>query len=189
MKLIIGLGNPGKEYQKTRHNLGKTLVQNIALERETHFKKNGSSSVAPASIHGKRVILAYPQTYMNESGIAAQHLLSYYKIKAEDVILCYDELDIPFGTLRMGKFTSSAGHNGVASVMNALKSRSFIRLRLGIGPKQGPAEKYVLEQWNEDEASRLPLILKHSEQALEMLLGQGLEKTAATFNSTKSFLL
>lgn len=159
--LIVGLGNPGKKYEKTRHNIGFMVID--ALLHETRIMKHEARKKFDSEIieiknnpylkNSGRVILAKPQTYMNESGRAVAAIVRFYKIPLERIWIAYDDIDLPLGTLRIRKNGSSGGHNGVQSIIDALGSNEFPRARLGIGPVPpgiDPAD-FVLSPFSEDE--------------------------------------
>src|SRR3989338_7122067 len=183
MKLIIGLGNPGSAYADTRHSLGARVLESYAKSRGLVFKKHSANAlVARTTIDGSRIIIALPQSYMNESGTVVAHLKKYFKIRTADTILVYDDLDLPFGTLRVSRNATSGGHNGVASVLQALTSDRFLRLRLGIGPKRGAADRFVLGRWNTGERATLPAIMETAGEALTLLVAKGLLGAANQYN-------
>lgn len=161
MYLIIGLGNPDKKYDRTRHNIGFTavdfLVETFGLEKfklQDKFK----SAISLGQINEQRVIIAKPQTYMNNSGRAVQLLKNYYKIQNEDLIIIYDELDLPLGKIRLRQDGSSAGHNGIKSIIDYLTTDKFYRIRIGIRNKDAdkiPANKFVLSRFSFFEKRKL----------------------------------
>ena len=160
MKLIIGLGNPGEKYQKTRHNTGFLAVNKIA--DSFHFPVSGFQSkfnaeVSQGIIDDKKVILAKPMTFMNNSGQAVKAILDYYKINPEDIIVIHDDLDIPLGEFKISRNKNSGGHKGVQSIIDYLGTKDFTRIRIGIGNEAQdlsykiPTEKFVLEKFSNDE--------------------------------------
>ncbi|MFH0928612.1 MAG: aminoacyl-tRNA hydrolase [bacterium] len=162
MKLIIGLGNPGAEYQNTRHNFGFLAVDNLANDSFLPWKAQGKSQVSRGKIEGFDVLLVKPQTYMNNSGLAVQEIAAFYKIAPGDILVAHDELDLPFGTLRSKVGGSSAGHKGVQSIIDFLSSPDFARVRLGIDNETTqniPADKFVLMTFTVEEKAALPKIL------------------------------
>ncbi|OGY88603.1 MAG: aminoacyl-tRNA hydrolase [Candidatus Komeilibacteria bacterium RIFCSPLOWO2_01_FULL_52_15] len=184
MKLIIGLGNPGAKYKDTRHNFGARAVELLAKKLEANFKmsKKLNARVAAAKLDGADMLVALPQSFMNESGMPVSSLFHYYKVGSEDLIVVYDEIDLPFGTVRVGNFTSSGGHKGVQSIIDTLGTPAFARVRLGIGPQTGPAENYVLEKWSPDQHEKLPELLDRATDAIKELVQNGPEKAASKFN-------
>ncbi|MDP3724826.1 MAG: aminoacyl-tRNA hydrolase [bacterium] len=135
--LVVGLGNPGEKYEKTRHNTGFRVID--ALESNK-------------TIHDKIMLLVKPQTYMNESGITVQRLLDFYHLDPSHLLLVHDDVDLPLGTIRLQKGRGAAGHKGVESVIERLKTNEFLRLRCGIGrPEHGDVEQFVLEPFSKEE--------------------------------------
>lgn len=184
--LIAGLGNPGKEYENTRHNVGFRCVDalarahNIAFER----KKRSHARVAEGTIAGHRVLLVKPQTYMNRSGSAVQGLMAFYKIPPRRLIVIYDDLDLPTGTLRIRHRGGSGGHRGLTDIIQRLGTQDFPRIRFGIGRPPGymdPAA-FVLRPFEAEEAPLVNLAVKHVGAAVEMWLTQGLDITMNRFN-------
>lgn len=191
MKLVVGLGNPGEKYAQVRHNLG--------FEALEEFRKKGN--LGDWGIEGKfkseivkkdQIILARPQTYMNNSGMAVRQLADYYKLAPEDLIVVYDELDLPLGKIKVRLGGAAAGHHGVESIIKFVGTDQFIRVRLGIGnlkTQSGEhkavhisAEKFVLEPFLHSEKSKVKHMLKQAVKALQILLGEGLEKAQNQFN-------
>lgn len=188
--LIVGLGNPGKMYNRTRHNVGFEMVDAIAEAEGISM-----GSVSFKSLFGKGyigntpVMLAKPQTFMNCSGESVGALVSYYKIPVKQVLLIYDDLDLPFAKLRLLPKGGHGGHNGMKSVINHLKgSRDFPRLRIGIGrpPGKMDAAYFVLRQFNKQEREELDFTLQTGVDAMRILLLEGFDKSATFVNSAKS---
>ncbi|MFN2279831.1 MAG: aminoacyl-tRNA hydrolase, partial [Candidatus Promineifilaceae bacterium] len=151
--LIVGLGNPGKKHQKNRHNIGFMAVDRLAGQNEIPLGKVQSKAVlGNGRIAGQQVILAKPQTYMNRSGDSVGPLVNYYRVPLENVLVIYDELDLPFGTLRLRQSGGSGGHNGMKSIINHL-GQDFPRMRLGIGRPPGRMEPadFVLRDFRGQE--------------------------------------
>jgi PTH1 family peptidyl-tRNA hydrolase len=186
--LIVGLGNPGEEYAKTRHNIGFQVVNELARRYSLDFgKKIAKSRVAEGQIAGQRAALAKPFTYMNVIGQAVVSLSQWYKIApAQELLVIYDELDLPFGTLRLRERGSAGTHNGMKSVVGQLGSQVFPRLRVGIG--QGPpgrdAASYVLGRFTREEQEQIPEIVARAADAAEVVLRDGLIAAMNRFNQT-----
>jgi len=189
--LVVGLGNPGLEYQFTPHNAGHLAIDRIA-ERcgATVNNRRCRALTATARIAGKEVILAKPETFMNLSGISVQALLSEFDADPlRDLIVLYDDLDLPLGRLQMKERGSAAGHNGAKSVAGALKSDEWLRLRIGVGPDaQGPegarrgGKDYLLTPMRKAEMAVLDEVLDRVASAVEMVLTSGVSATMNEFN-------
>lgn len=184
MKLIVGLGNPGKEYQQTRHNFGFLVLDNLAAKNKITWSEDKNSQALIAQYQGslEKTILCQPQTFMNNSGETVQKLKKFYKIKNEDIVIIYDDLDLPLGLIRIAAKRSSGGHNGLESIIQHLKSTDFIRLRLGIGPQIGSAENFVLKKFSANEKKKLPEIIDYCHLALEIILKDGWQEAANKYN-------
>ena len=184
---IVGLGNPGAEYERTRHNLGFMLVDLLAREVGASVKrKDCRALVGRAEVEGVRVELVKPQTYMNLSGEAVACLLAK-KEKASagrNLIVISDDLALPFGTIRLRRRGSAGGHNGLKSIIACVKTDEFMRLRIGIQPEHPltNAKSFVLEEFSKTERMKLDEILERSAQALRAVLSDGIDKAMATYN-------
>ncbi|BBZ68500.1 MAG: aminoacyl-tRNA hydrolase [Mycolicibacterium insubricum] len=177
--LIVGLGNPGPNYAKTRHNVGFMVADVLAGRIGDGFKvhKKSGAEVATGRIAGRPVVLAKPRVYMNESGRQVGPLAKFYSVPPEQVIVVHDELDIDFGRIRLKLGGGEGGHNGLRSVVSALGGKNFHRVRLGIGRPPGRKDPaaYVLEPFTAAERVELPTICEQAADATELLIAQGLE--------------
>ncbi|MFA5126709.1 MAG: aminoacyl-tRNA hydrolase [Patescibacteria group bacterium] len=184
MKLIIGLGNPDKEYQFTRHNFGWLAVDKLASKLNLVWDKSpDKKSLVTDFSHGReKILIGKTLTYMNNSGEAALSLAQYYKIDVGNLIVIHDDLDLPFGAIRLAQNRSSGGHQGLESIIKYFKSQDFIRVRLGIGPQIGKAEDFVLAKFSEEEKKKLPEVIDTSHLILEILLTQGFADAANKYN-------
>ncbi len=186
MKLIVGLGNPGIEYQFTPHNMGFLAVDRIAEQLGVRVNnRNCRAQTARAVLEGQEVVLAKPETFMNLSGASVRDLVREYEAQPEqDLIVIYDELDLPFGTLRVRPRGSSAGHNGIASVIGALDTQEIMRLRIGIGPDHpvGDGARYVLSQFKKSQYPTLDEVLDAAAEAVRVILKDGIEAAMNRFN-------
>lgn len=188
MKLIVGLGNPGQDYQKTWHNLGWLILDEIQQAWEaSSFRNNAKlqAAVATARLGGEKIILLKPQTYMNNSGQAAQAACRYYKIKPEEMLVIHDDIDLPIGKIRLVKDSSSGGHNGVKSIIKNLKTQNFIRLKIGIKTErlnQVPAPDYVLENIPDAEKKTIEQAIKKAVLATQGAALSPLERAMNNFN-------
>ena len=185
---IVGLGNPGAEYERTRHNLGFMLVDLLARSSGARVsRKECRALVGRTEIEGVRVELVKPQTYMNRSGEAVACLLAKQDAKggAQDLIVISDDLALPFGTIRLRRRGSAGGHNGLKSIIAALKTDEFMRLRIGIQPEHpiGDTRGFVLDEFAKNERAYLDKILERSADALHTVLRDGIDKAMALYNS------
>jgi PTH1 family peptidyl-tRNA hydrolase len=185
--LIVGLGNPGEEYTKTRHNIGFQCLNELARRHSLDFgKKLAKARVAEGQIAGQRVALAKPFTFMNLIGQSVVGLCQWYKIEpAQELLVIYDDLDLPFGVLRLRERGSAGTHNGMKSVIGQLGSQVFPRVRFGIG--QGPpgrdAAQYVLGRFTRDEQAQLPDIQARVADAVEIILREGFTAAMNRYNA------
>jgi PTH1 family peptidyl-tRNA hydrolase len=184
--LIAGLGNPGKSYQFTRHNLGFLVLQALADRRQIALtRKKFKSLYGQGEIEGQKVLLVLPQTYMNLSGEAVGQWLRYTHLPPEGLIVVHDDLDLPWGHLRVVARGGAGGHKGILSIIEHLKTREFVRIKAGIGrPPQGiPAEDYVLAPMSGALRPELTALIERGREAVEHLLREGPEKTMNIFNT------
>ena len=186
MKLIVGLGNPGIEYQFTPHNLGFLTIDRIANERGIEVRNRQCRALtARAEIAGTPVVLAKPETYMNLSGLSVRELVDEHQVDVKsDLIVIYDELDLPFGTIRIRPRGGTAGHNGMESVVGALGTDEFLRIRLGIAPerKVGDGAKYVLAPFHKAQVKVVDEMLDTAAQAVDVILKDGPAAAMNRFN-------
>lgn len=183
--LIAGLGNPGREYRETRHNIGFMIMDRLAARLGTSFSRlEARALVTKGSFQGNRLILVKPQTYMNDSGSAVGSLVRFYKVELDNVLVAYDDVDLPFGALRMRPGGGSAGQKGMLSIIETLGSDEFPRLRMGIGrpPGRMDAADYVLKNFSREEAAELPAILDRAVDAIQMYTSLGLEAAMNQYN-------
>ncbi|KAM7471149.1 hypothetical protein LguiA_009332 [Lonicera macranthoides] len=188
--LIVGLGNPGKLYIGTRHNVGFELVDAIAeAEGISMSSVSFKSTFGKGFVGNAPVLLAKPQTYMNASGASVEAIVSYYNIPSKQVLVIYDDLDLPFAKLRLLPKGGHGGHNGMRSVIKHLNgSRDFPRLRIGIGRPPGNMStiNFVLSRFNKQENEELDFAFQNGLEAVRILLSEGFDKSATFVNSTKS---
>lgn len=183
MKLIVGLGNPEPEYATTRHNTGFLVIDKLLADcgAETTFDKKNNAEVAKTTINKKRVLLAKPLTYMNNSGVAVRALLDFYKLKPENLIVIHDDKDIPLGETRAQTDRGPAGHNGVKSIIEHLGTQNFTRIRVGIGVSSPPARggirgggsdtaSFVLGKFTADERKKLKKVIENVAKEIENLI-------------------
>lgn len=188
MKLIIGLGNPGDKYKNTRHNAGFMALDFIRADfgfEDFKLAEKHKSQISQGFIGSQKVMLVKPQTYMNLSGRAVQSLVSFYKLKPQDVIVIFDDVDIESGKLRVRSSGSAGGHNGIKSMIECLGSDEFIRIRIGVKPMndfKGDLSSYVLGQLTDEEAGLMNQNIQKIPRLLDMLFGEGIEKVMQEFN-------
>jgi PTH1 family peptidyl-tRNA hydrolase len=185
--LVVGLGNPGSQYAGNRHNVGRMVLDELAGRMRARFTRHRTGAgVAEGRLvpGGARFVLAAPQTYMNESGRPVGQLLKFYSLPPERLIVVHDELDIPFGALRLKTGGGHGGHNGVRDIAAVLGSPDFPRVRVGVGrpPGRQPAADYVLRDFSAEERKTLPNLLVDAADAVEALAAEGLEAAQARFN-------
>jgi peptidyl-tRNA hydrolase, PTH1 family len=191
MKLIIGLGNPEEQYANTRHNLGFELLDQFRRKKDLG-EWSMEEKLRSEIIKTPDLVLARPQTYMNNSGQGVAAVANFYKISPEDIIVCYDELDLPLGQIKVRLGGAAAGHHGVESVISSLGTDRFVRLRLGIGNNLAflaerkkaslNVEHFVLEPFPQQDRPKVKAMLKSALKALDLYLEQGLEKAQTQFN-------
>jgi len=183
--LVVGLGNPGSAYALTRHNLGAVVLEGLAeslslpLSRRGHEARYASGYVAT-----RPVMLARPDTYMNLSGRAVEKLVRYFKIDTPDIIVIHDDLDLPFGDIRIKEGGGDGGHKGLISIIDYLGSSGFVRVRCGIGRPvmKEMTESYVLGKLNDEEMKELPRIKDRGSQAVQAVIGSGTQRAMNEFN-------
>ena len=210
MILIVGLGNPGIKYKRTRHNIGFRVLDEF--QRENNFPdfkfsrlrqgyggqaKKFNTLISEGNIGRKKVILAKPQTFMNNSGQAVKNLTIHYSLPFINLIVVHDDIDLPLGKIRISKSRGSAGHKGIESIIKELRSKNFVRIRIGIKPKEKPADSFVvrrarqntkflagfvLKNFTKEEEKTVKKIIRKSSSALKIILSKGLEKAMNKFN-------
>lgn len=197
MKLIVGLGNPGREYESTRHNIGFMVVDKLEKELARGvppvWAKDEKKNVLTARVGD--VLLVKPQTFMNKSGFAVRAVMDFYKLTPADIWIIHDDIDLPLGKIKIREKGSSAGHNGVQSIINELKTDIFVRFRLGIGRGTEPGVEatnrnlhhrsvisFVLSRFRQNEAGSFKHLIKHGTEAVQMALTKGIDGAMNRFN-------
>ncbi len=183
--LIVGLGNPGREYKDNRHNVGFMLIDRLSVLLDARMNRLQSKSlVALVAYQGRKIILAKPQTYMNLSGQAVQGLVRFYKLPLENVIVAHDDLDLPFGVIRLRPGGGAGGQKGVASIIERLGSQDFRRLRMGIGRPPGRMDPtdYVLQDFPRVDLLTLSEVLGRAAEAALVFVTEGLDAAMNKFN-------
>jgi peptidyl-tRNA hydrolase, PTH1 family len=182
VKLIVGLGNPGPEYELTPHNLGFLAIDRIASDRGVEVRNRQCQALTGRTqIGDEPVLLAKPETFMNLSGLSVRQLLDEYQLRPEsELIVIYDELDLPMGTIRIRQRGSSAGHNGMESIIGALGTQAFLRIRLGIAP-----EKKILKPFSKRQLKVVDGVLELAAEAVKVILTEGPAAAMNRFNRKK----
>lgn len=183
--LLIGLGNPGREYRDSRHNIGFMLIDHLTVRLNARGMKLQSKAIVISALYEERkIILAKPQTYMNLSGQSVQGLLRFYKIPFENLLVAHDDLDLPFSTIRIRPGGGPGGQRGMASTIEKLGTKDFPRLRLGIGrpPGRMDPKDYVLQNFSKEDFKFLPEVLDRAAGAALTFVLQGLNKAMNQFN-------
>jgi PTH1 family peptidyl-tRNA hydrolase len=184
-QLVIGLGNPGGEYRHTRHNVGWMVLD--VLESRGRFggeRREGPAKIRTGSVDGFDMVTARPQTYMNLSGRAGNHLVNRLGVATADTIVVHDDVDLPFGRLRLRRSGSAGGNRGVDSLIRSWQTKDFLRVRVGVGrpPEGRDTADWVLERFSPEDRERLPAILDRAASAVMAILREGLDKAGIAFN-------
>ncbi|HUN09911.1 MAG TPA: aminoacyl-tRNA hydrolase [Aggregatilineales bacterium] len=183
--LIVGLGNPGREYEATRHNVGFRVVDELARRHHLSFgKTERKAQSASGTVKGKRVILSKPQTFMNLSGESVRSIMDFYKVEVAHLLVVTDDLDLPLGTIRLRISGSAGGQNGLKSVIQHLGTQDFNRLRFGIGrpPGKMQARDYVLAPFKGDDAILAAQVIDRAADAVETWLADGIDLAMTRHN-------
>ncbi|MBP3633005.1 MAG: aminoacyl-tRNA hydrolase [Oscillospiraceae bacterium] len=184
--MIVGLGNPGKEYEFTRHNVGFRATDLVAGLFKTKIDRLKFKALTRmVTVQGRKILLVQPQTYMNASGAAVGALASYYKVKPERILVIFDDISLPPGRIRIRKDGSAGGHNGIKSIIQSLGSDQFPRIKIGVGAKPHPdydLADWVLSRFSAQEEKALAPALENAANAAVMILEKGLEKAASEYN-------
>jgi peptidyl-tRNA hydrolase, PTH1 family len=183
-RLIVGLGNPGREYARTRHNVGFVIADRLAKQANLKFTHRWSQAhVATGSFAGTPIAVAKPQTWMNNSGGSVQGLAKRFDLKAPDIIVVYDDVDLPTGRLRIREGGSSGGHRGVKSIIERLGADGFVRVRIGIGrPDPRDTVDYVLSTFDSEESALIDDAVARALGAIEAILADGLDAAMNKYN-------
>jgi len=183
--LVVGLGNPGREYRNTRHNMGFLALDHLAAHWSiTTLKVQGKAIISTGQYAGNKVILAKPQTYMNLSGQAVSALMNFYKVPLEHLLVIHDDVNIPFGTIRIRPGGGFGGQKGVGSIIEKLGTQEFARMRLGVGrpPGQMDTANYVLQSFSKEDEEFLQSVFAKSDEAVETFITEGLNTAMNRFN-------
>lgn len=193
MVIIIGLGNPGEQYKNTRHNVGFMAINLFAKENnfpEFKLQKKSSAEISEDSLNGEKIILAKPQTFMNESGKAVRSLTTHYPLQTTNLIVVHDDIDIPVGKIKIAKDRGSAGHKGVESIITAIGNENLIRIRIGIKSEHSHATTrssvkagdVVLENFSAEEQKIINETISKATEAIRAIISDSLEKAMSQFN-------
>ena len=184
MKMIVGLGNPGKEYEKTRHNIGFMVIDNYAKDKDIHdFKKKFNGLYTIFTHNNESFLLLKPQSFMNLSGIVIQKFASYYKINPEDILVIHDDLDLPVGKIKIKYKGSSGGHNGIKNIIENLKTEVFTRFKIGIGRDNSISYvDYVVGKFNKNDFETISKIFSFSSLVIDDFLNYDIEKIMSKYN-------
>jgi len=188
MRLIVGLGNPGPEFQWTPHNLGFLAVDELANRGSIRVERpEGKALVGRGKVAGEEVLLAKPQTYMNLSGVSIRELLEKYEVAVDELLVLWDEVQLPWGTIRIHREGSAGSHNGAESVIGSLGTQQFARLRLGCGPEHplSGRKEYVLRPMKKAELEVAAEMIGEAADAVEMILTNGMEAAMNRYNRRK----
>ncbi|MGA3166205.1 MAG: aminoacyl-tRNA hydrolase [Terriglobia bacterium] len=185
MKLLVGLGNPGCEYESTPHNLGFMAIDRLAEGSGVKVTRREAQALTVSTeLAGVRVVLAKPQTYMNLSGLAVERLLRNYELEPRDLLVLVDEIELPLGMLRIRPRGSAGGHNGLKSILGALEADDFTRLRLGVRPDRQVEDyvSYLLSPFRPAEMASVEEMLSQASEAVRVILSEGVQKAMNRFN-------
>lgn len=186
MYLIVGLGNPGKRYENTKHNIGFITIDYLAEKHDIKVNKiKHKALVGEGFISGKKVMLVKPQTFMNLSGESVREAMDYYKVDIDEIIVIYDDIDIPMGSLRIRKSGSAGTHNGMKSIIQQLADDGFPRIRIGIGGDRGnvPLTNYVISGFdNKKDVKLMEDAVVNASSAIETLLADGIDSSMQKYN-------
>lgn len=190
MKLIVGLGNPGKKYANTRHNVGFRVIDHLSLHLDAGkpvANEKFNAEISETRVNGDRVVLAKPFTFMNASGEAVAALVRFYKIEPSDILIVHDEMDFPAGRLAFALGGGDAGHNGIRSVIDSIGTDAFARLRIGIARPKAPVKKedYVLMPAEAEDAAVMELVEERAVEASYDWIKLGIDKAMGTWNVVK----
>lgn len=183
--LIVGLGNPGREYRTDRHNIGFMVLDRLSEKHGVAFKRVQFEAIFTDFIlQGNKITLAKPQTFMNRSGISVAQFKRYYRISNENMLVIYDDLDLPLGVIRLRPGGGSGGHGGMQSIINRVGAQSFPRMRLGIGRPPGKMDPsdYVLQTFTDEEEKYVDIQMNRAVECIELFLNRGINSAMNQFN-------
>lgn len=182
-KLIVGLGNPGLEYELTRHNIAWLALDGLTFSDDLIWKDKFKGIYSTKNIFSDNIYVLKPMTYMNLSGQSVVSLVNFFKVDLENILVIHDEVDLPEGVITFKKGGGLAGHNGLKSIASSLGSQDFMRLRIGIGrPTRGSMSSWVLKKYNDNELVNVEKIIEGVASAIDLFIGKGFEKAASSFS-------
>ena len=183
MWLLVGLGNPGSRYARTRHNIGFLVIEELADRQGLEFREKTDYKVCDGSIEGERIVLVEPLTFMNRSGSAVRKVVDRLVIRPGYIIVIHDDLDMETGRLKVRRKGSSGGHKGVESIIQSVGSGDFIRIKIGIGRDQSvPVEKFVLSKFTKEELPAVKEAVSKAADSIQFIISEGIEKAMNKFN-------
>jgi PTH1 family peptidyl-tRNA hydrolase len=186
MHLVVGLGNPGAAYARNRHNVGFMVVDRLAEAAGASFREKWKGRFTKARVAGGEVVLLEPLTFMNRSGESVQAAMRFFGVPLSEVLVVHDELDLPFGTLRLKRGGGVAGHNGLRSIVQHCGGPDFLRARIGIGrPPHGSPEGWVLGDFDADQGAALPSVLDDAARAVEAVIAEGISAAMNAVNARR----
>ena len=186
MKLIVGLGNPGKEYEKTRHNVGFMAVDTFSNSNNWVFKRKFNSFYVETVINDEKILLLKPQTFMNLSGAAVLEFKNYFDIKIGDILVFYDDVNFEVGNFKIKKSGSSGGHNGMNDIINKLKTQDIKRVKIGISKNKSVLKDYVLSNFNSKDLEKLNNVFKITNNIIKDFTNMDFEKVMSKYNGIEN---
>ncbi len=182
MKLVVGLGNPGREYENTRHNCGFKAIDYYTSKNNLKYKNKFNSEYCEKLINNEKIILVKPNTYMNNSGDAVVKFCNYFNIKKSDILIIYDDVDFEIGTFKIKKTGSSGGHNGIKDIINKLKTEDIPRVRIGISKSNYDMINYVLGKFSNEETQKIDLVVEKVANIIDDFACNNIEKIMEKYN-------
>ncbi len=180
MKLIVGLGNVGKEYESTRHNVGFMVIDSYL--RDVSFKEKNQAMYFEQNYSGEKVIFIKPTTFMNDSGLAVRKFVDFYKINVSDILVIYDDMDFEVGTFKLKPSGSSGGHNGIKSIISNLGTENFKRVRIGISKPKGDTINYVLGKFSKSEMDEISKVTRRIADVIDDYISLDFDKLMSKYN-------
>ncbi len=183
MWLLVGLGNPGSRYARTRHNIGFLVIEAVADRQGLQFREKTDYKICDGSIEGERIVLVEPLTFMNRSGSAVRKVVDKFIIRPANIIVAHDDLDMETGRLKVRRKGSSGGHKGIESIIQSIGSSDFIRVKIGIGRDPSvPVEKFVLSKFAKEELPAVKEAITRAADSIPFIIAEGIEKAMNKFN-------